>query len=46
VWGFNDFHVRLVVDVPNLRHERQVRLYDATDIFFETAYDHSVGHDK
>lgn len=41
-----DFHVRLVINVPNLRHKWLVGLDDTTDILFETADDHSVGHDE
>jgi len=46
MWGFNNFHVRLMINVPNLWHQRQVRLNNSTDILFETTYDHSVGHDE
>ena len=46
MWGVDNFHIGLVVDVPYLRHEGLVGLDDATDFLFETANDHGVGHDE
>ena len=44
--GVNNFQIWLVIDIPYLRHEGFVGLDDATDLFFETANDHGIGHDE